>query len=184
MVNLNWSTVFLVNFRECQLARISASIHGAMVRSALLAAVIVAALSPSAAFQASSFTPARIEPRSAACHASSRGAGATALQMGFRDNAKKVMSVFGAAVVIGFGVPRAAKADGPRVLLPSQEAYSTHQQELADGTYKPLPLKIVTHPAFIGGVGICAAGVIGKKVKAQMEAKKTEDVRPMQPLAN
>ena len=155
-----------------------------MVRSALLAAVLAAALSQSAAFQASSFTPARIELRSAACHASSRGAGATALQMGFRDNAKKVMSVFGAAVVIGFGVPRAAKADSPRVLLPSQEAYSAHQQELADGTYKPLPLKIVTHPAFIGGVGICAAGVIGKKVKAQMDAKKTADVRPTHPLPN
>lgn len=119
-----------------------------MVQISTLLAVVVtlAAVSPSAAFQASSFTPARVHLRSAACHASSRAAGAPALQMGFRDNAKKVVSVVGAVVTIAFGVPRVAKADSPRVLLPSQEAYSLHQQELADGTYKPLPLKVLAPP--------------------------------------
>jgi len=99
--------------------------------------------------------------------------------MGFRDNVKKVVGAAGAALAIAVGVPRAVKADAPRVELPSQEEHRIYQQSVADGTYKPLPLKIVTHPAFIGGVGITAAGVIGKKTMEKMKQKKTEDVHSL-----
>ena len=145
--------------------------------AALFAAAVAVSSFPSgAAFHASSFTPARIELRSAACSSTSPYAGATKLQMGFRDNVKKVVGAAGAALAIAVGVPRAVKADAPRVELPSQEEHRIYQQSVADGTYKPLPLKIVTHPAFIGGVGITAAGVIGKKTMEKMKQKKTDDV--------
>ncbi|EKX53128.1 hypothetical protein GUITHDRAFT_101565 [Guillardia theta CCMP2712] len=102
---------------------------------------------------------------------------------------RKMMGKIGAAAAI-FASPamfnggKAAYAveqamQDPKIVLPSQEAYAARVAELADPNFKPLPLRVVTHPAFIGGAGIVAAGGVGYMLYQNVEKKKAEQLRQM-----
>lgn len=108
------------------------------------------------------------------------------MEMGLRDKMKAIVSgkglkttasAFVAAVGILVSAPRPAKADEPNIVLPSQERHAARIAELSDPSYKPPVLRVVTHPAFIGGVGIVAAGGAGYLAYSSMEKKKAEEVK-------
>lgn len=108
------------------------------------------------------------------------------LEMGFRDKLRAAFSgkglkttagAFGAALSILVSAPRPAKAEDPNIMLPSQERHAARVAELSDPNYKPPVLRVITHPAFVGGVGVVAAGGIGYLAYNKMEQKKAEEYR-------
>ena len=105
--------------------------------------------------------------------------------MGLRDSIKTAAGTVAAGLTFALAAPGGARAMDsgeagvmapPRLVLPSQEAYQYSPASLV-GEPDPIHIRVVKHPAFVGTIGICAAGYAGKVVVDQLQKKQAEQMR-------